>query len=409
MIVHRQSGLAEWPAWFRAGLIAAAVSILCSCRSGAIHFPSNGGPFAAQAEAVGDRRAHNSGGCGFDDGDAGHGDRGGFGDSLSDAGFCSDPTGCCGASWRPPGIACPWPAEEYLCDGGDTDVAVRIRADWSVDGLDTEDTVAHFDTLDGRTVVEPSNRACVYAPRFGAVRRVVVPAIDLLQEQPVGVLAPEHPVLQGEVSNWASSLQRLGPHAAVRPSLGSVYRSRQQGGGLENDQRLAVTVDALGAYEDLQVIRLGLMDETEKPLLLRGTQAALVWTDRQAVQVILDGRQAVVAARDEQVEVVYHFREPDSPRLRLVKIASTESARPGETVDFTIRYDNVGDQLIGNVTLMDHLTGRLEYVDGSARASAESDFKSTRSSEGSLILRWEIRDPLPPGQGGTVRFRCRVR
>ena len=62
--------------------------------------------------------------------------------------------------------------DEYLCDGGDFGLPAAVRADWTVDGLEQEDAIAHYDTLDGRVVVTPSNRVCVYAPRFAAVRRV---------------------------------------------------------------------------------------------------------------------------------------------------------------------------------------------------------------------------------------------
>ncbi|MEX0641088.1 MAG: hypothetical protein WD468_00225, partial [Pirellulales bacterium] len=65
------------------------------------------------------------------------------------------------------------PGDEYLCDGGDFHSPAGVRADWTIDGLDQEDAIAHYDTLDGRVVVTPSNRVCIYAPRFAAVRRVV--------------------------------------------------------------------------------------------------------------------------------------------------------------------------------------------------------------------------------------------
>ena len=68
--------------------------------------------------------------------------------------------------WRPPGIECPWPYDEYIFDGGDNDGQVRVRDDWSLLGLDPEDTVAHYDTLDGRTIVKPTHRVCIYAPPF---------------------------------------------------------------------------------------------------------------------------------------------------------------------------------------------------------------------------------------------------
>ncbi len=68
----------------------------------------------------------------------------------------------------------PWQMypDEYLCDGGDAEYAVQVNQDWTVRNLDTEDTVGHYDTLDGRVIVEPSNRVCIYAPRFAAVRKV---------------------------------------------------------------------------------------------------------------------------------------------------------------------------------------------------------------------------------------------
>src|SRR5690606_23596303 len=65
------------------------------------------------------------------------------------------------------------PSDEYLCDGGDHGLPAAVLKDWSVAGLEQEDTVAHYDTVDGRTIITPSNKVCIYAPRFAAVRKVV--------------------------------------------------------------------------------------------------------------------------------------------------------------------------------------------------------------------------------------------
>ena len=100
---------------------------------------------------------------------------------------------------------------------------------------------------------------------------------------------------------------------------------------------------------------------------------------------------------------------PDHPCLRVIKTASTKTARPGDIVDFTIRFDNMGDQAVSHMVLIDNLTTRLEYVAGSAQSSRPADF-STEENEGeSLVLRWEFNEPLPLGAGGLVRFHCRVR
>ena len=53
------------------------------------------------------------------------------------------------------------------------DVPVGVGRQWEVRGLEMEDTVRIYDTLDGRTLVTPSNEVYIYSPRFAAVRQVV--------------------------------------------------------------------------------------------------------------------------------------------------------------------------------------------------------------------------------------------
>ena len=107
----------------------------------------------------------------------------------------------------------------------------------------------------------------------------------------------------------------------------------------------------------------------------------------------------------EKAAAVYTLRPPDNPRLRIVKVASTAFAEPGDEVDFTIRFDNVGDQTIHNVAILDSLSTRLEYIPDSAQCSRKAQFLQPaqrgrfaadplpvdRSAEG----RRGRRDPLP--------------
>ena len=53
-------------------------------------------------------------------------------------------------------------------------------------------------------------------------------------------------------------------------------------------------------------------------------------------------------------------------------------ALPGEVVEFTHRFDNVGDHEIGNVTIVDNLTTRLEYVPNSATSSVDVEAEARR-------------------------------
>ena len=105
--------------------------------------------------------------------------------------------------WTPPGLTQPWPQDEYLCDGGDAGLPAAVGPNWQVHGLGPEDTVAHFDTLDGRRLVQPSNRVCLYSPRFGAVRQVV----SLVQNEQMDRLGGVHlpvPPVQGEETQIAA-------------------------------------------------------------------------------------------------------------------------------------------------------------------------------------------------------------
>ena len=127
------------------------------------------------------------------------------------------------------------------------------------------------------------------------------------------------------------------------------------------------------------------------------------------MQVILDGQSAAVETGDQRAQATFTVDTPNHPRLRVIKLASTTMARPGEFVDFTIRFDNIGDQKIGNVTLVDNLTTRLEYVEGTAESSLAADFSTSPNQGDSLLLRWEFVDPVGAGERGRHPFPCRVR
>ena len=96
------------------------------------------------------------------------------------------------------------------------------------------------------------------------------------------------------------------------------------------------------------------------------SKSAITWTGVQAPQVVINNKKAQEIDGLRQVGIIYQADEPDNPRLRLVKLASCGHALPGEEVEFTLRFDNIGDQVIGNVTIVDNLSTRLEYIAGSA-------------------------------------------
>ncbi len=301
------------------------------------------------------------------------------------------------------------PIDEYLCDGGDFGLPVGVRANDMLDGLEQEDTVAHFETHDGTTRVQPSNRVCIYAPRYGVVRRVVNPmghlhldvidSIDL-QESLVVANKQQHPELAGE---------RHAPQMHVRRRDPSRLRGRQQAGAFERLRRVAGVEHSLAPYADLFVMRAGIMVNHEKPRLAQAIESAIRWTGDQGPQVLVDNRQARGMFSERQAGIVFRLDEPEKSCLRLIKLVSRHDALPGETIEFTLRFDNLGSRAVSHVAIVDNLSTRLEYVPESAHSSLEAEFSTAENGAGSLVLRWELAESLPPGRGGILQFRCRVR
>jgi uncharacterized repeat protein (TIGR01451 family) len=312
--------------------------------------------------------------------------------------------------WVPPGIARPWPADEYLSDGGDQSPPTAVTSQGEVRGLGMEDAVAHFNTLDGRTLVEPSNKVAIYAPRFGAVRQVTGLVQNEQTNRSAGLEMPTKIVRCDDVSGPRTSKQNLPPSTEIGSKLLTVYQSSQHEGRMSNALKVRAMQDGFQAFENVDAIRMGVVREAEMAVLAKGTTAATIWSRNQAVQVILDHQAATTATSDQPVGQVYTVNQaPGKPKLRVIKVASTQLAEPGDTVSFTIRFDNIGNQTIGNVTILDNLTTRLEYVPDTAQSSVPAKFFSQPNDGGSLVLRWEVTDPLKPGKGGIVRFNCRVR
>lgn len=301
------------------------------------------------------------------------------------------------------------PGDEYLCDGGDFHSPAGVHADWTIDGLEQEDAVAHYDTLDGRVVVTPSNRVCIYAPRFAAVRRVVN---IMAHEQPEFVnqaIDELAPAKAAESQPVVSSLQRHKVAIDLGQQPPSLYRQRQQAGCLENLQATMDVFNSISPYANLQIIRTGVVDNAEKPWLALSTESAIALTGVQAAQVLINGKAAAAQVGVRQAGVIYQTDGPDNPRLRLIKLASCGNAQLGDVIEFTLRFDNIGDQTIGNVTIVDNLSTRFEYIPNSAKSSIDANFITEPNDNESSILRWEIKPPLKAGEGGVLRFRVRVR
>ncbi len=202
--------------------------------------------------------------------------------------------------WKPPGISCPWPEDEYIFDGGDQDGGVKVRPDWQLVGLDSEDTIAHYDTLDGRTCVKPTNRVCIYAPRFAAVRQVTLPYGENQLVRAGGVDMPIGPVGQDDVQPVTTAVQPIQPVGELGHRGPVTFLDRTPLVGLIAQTVIRATVDRLKPYENFDLVRYGIAQENEKPFLAISVQSAITWTLDQGVQVEIGGVKAVVLEGDKR-------------------------------------------------------------------------------------------------------------
>jgi uncharacterized repeat protein (TIGR01451 family) len=311
--------------------------------------------------------------------------------------------------WAPDGIALPWPHDEYICDGGDINEDANIKMDESIVGVDQEDTIAHYKTLDGRKEITASNKVCIYAPRFAAVRHVAVPIITEVHERMAGIEKTDKLNLHDKAFLTTTAVQPESLRGEQAIDLASIFRERKAGNELARTNAPYMARGEFLPFEDFALIRRGVYEQGDKPRLAISAQAAEVWLDKKAVQVVIDGKMAVEAAGVSGSQETRVYELEGKPRLRICKVASKSDAKVGETVEFTLRFDNIGEQPVSNVTIIDSLTTRLEYVEGSQSSSREAKFDTQENAGESLVLRWALTEPLQVNEGGIVRFQCRVR
>ena len=299
--------------------------------------------------------------------------------------------------------------DEYICDGNDRELPVVVTGDQSLRGLDIEDTVGHFEKADGRKVVAPSNRVCIYAPRFAAVRRILGPNSTTITQR-LNVFN-ERTQLNTSIGNESSStaLQNVQLQLNKATQTPNQFKERTRGVATDNVVKLFGTRHFFKPFEDLQLIRIGDFVESESARLSLGMQSAIAWQSDLAAQITIKNNQPVIVNDVSKVQELISIETETSADFRLCKLASTITAKSGEPVEFTIRFDNIGRTTIREISIVDNLSPRLEYVEKSAECSVEAEFSNTPNDEGSATLTWKIEQPLKVREGGIIRFRCRVR
>jgi uncharacterized repeat protein (TIGR01451 family) len=301
--------------------------------------------------------------------------------------------------------------DEYLCDGGDRSVPVHYDSNMR-DGLDTEDTVAEYTDHAGKEHVRPTNRVCLYAPRVSTVRTISRPHEGMTLDEVAGVG-------HAAGSNQYHTRLKLGNHTKNQMTGGVLVRSRASGleseqiqGNISQAKRLAIHDKLLNVYQDLTFVQFGKLETADAARLNYGIQASLVWSRELYPVIAAKTDAAMTGTYEAHVATIVGIDDKGSDKpgdLRVVKLADKDTAQPGDIVEFTIRYDNRGPNTVHHVRIADNLTPRLAYVEDSATSDREGRLVVQDNSEGSLVLVWELTQPLPAHTGGVVSFKARVR
>lgn len=319
------------------------------------------------------------------------------------------PVGEPAVSWMIGHESDKWP-DEYLADGGDRGYPVHYDPYHRL-GLDTEDTVAEFRDSDGKPATQSTNRVAIYAPRFGSVRTVVTPSGDLQIARASG--------MQDRVVNSGLGT-RVGPDDYTRNDRLRGIRVRSRASGVEtrewergvfNTARLAKHTKLSGLRQDLSYWLSSSFEQSDKARIADGIDAALLWTrNENPVMTAQIKSLGQVEVRFRAAELVGTEPEKNDPgRLKIVKLADRKTAKPGDTITFVIRYDNVGERPLHDLRIVDNLTPRLEYIEDSATSDRAGDITLEDNAEGSAVVTFTFDEPLPGGKGGVVTFQCKVR
>jgi uncharacterized repeat protein (TIGR01451 family) len=298
--------------------------------------------------------------------------------------------------------------DEYLCDGGDGLYTNYVGLS-EERGLEPTDTVAQYETEDGGSHVVASNRICVYAPRFAATRRIS----RLENREMVARVGGLHEDVVADAQVVGSRAINVRRNLAAEGQIGTTMKQELY----EATRGLLVDdVDVVWEwgrrmlpFENVHAVGTVEFDGGQRAMLAQAASAANEWNSIEAVELAIDGRPAQMVARVGKPSSLTVYETSADSRLQLVKLASTGAAEPGETVHFTIRFDNVGDRPISNIKIVDSLATRLEYIAASQECTLRAIFAARDNVAGSEKLEWEVREELMPGEGGVIRFQCRVR
>jgi uncharacterized repeat protein (TIGR01451 family) len=324
------------------------------------------------------------------------------------------PLPCSAVCGTPPPPGRPWlPRDEYLCDGGDQGAPAGVGDSGNMKGIDPRDAVMRFDVGPGdrrQPRILPTNRVCVYAPRFAEVR------ISTGTNEAIEVHGP---TMNRSLDKFALAESRSHSRRLVQNQAPELARERMRAQDMGGRVFTGEDSDMRGPdiYHNVQQAKIDsqrqpaqLTRNRMKPVLIKEKIRldGIKSVESTVMTGLVEGPgQSVMSWRPHQMTGVE--MPPKRPGIAIIKRVSSTEAEPGDTLTFTITYRNMGNTPIRSASIVDSLLPRLEYVKGSAKGPKETVFSAAENRVGSSELRWELPGVIPPGASGEVSFQAVVR
>ncbi len=302
--------------------------------------------------------------------------------------------------------------DEYIFDGGDRN-APSGYVDGQRSGFDTEDTVAKFVDHTGDSRTSPSNRVAVYAPRFGSVRTVTSLVADTKVDKAAGAREAQS---VGNIKTGNAAQENV--HDTILSGLES--RNRVDGMASSTPPMQAQGTDAVEqqrkvdeGHEGRQYSSSGAMQRNQAFVLQQQIQNAIAWTRDQYPVLTASTVSAskIKATLKVQQAIGVEDERKTKGQIHVVKLADHEMAQSGDTITFTIRFQNTGDFDVYEVSIVDNLTSRLDYLPGTAKIDGDhpGEVVIEDNGEGSKILTFNLDNALKGHDEGEITFEARVR
>ena len=321
-----------------------------------------------------------------------------------------------------PAVVAAFP-DEFVIDGGDRGDPVHYQT-FLRHGVETEDTIAEYTDDEGEAHVLPSNRVAIYAPRFATVRTVQLSVEGFGIER----MASAHR-LSREVR--LTKRDTLRQHSQQAVAVDARVRSRAS--GLLSELQTARVSRLLSTGEHVKLVNVfgdtgrtiaGRMDQGDVARMAKSMANAAAWAGDESPRATASTAtgQSIQSTPWVGAYTAVETKHKRIGQLKILKLADRETARSDDVIRFTLRFDNVGERPLTAVRIVDNLSPRLEYVEDSATLGFSDETEETPAAEarggritvddndqGSVVLVFELDEPLPGGVGGLITFQARVR